>query len=309
MIVYAVYFHYDRTLSMKKNSPKGILFLFSAAIVWGGAFVAQTMASEISPMFFNACRFLIGAVVLIPVFLLFEKKTDDRKKMKRTFVTGVIAGALLCTASYLQQVGINLTDAAGKSGFITGLYMILVPIIGIFFGRGAKWFSWVAALLGVIGMFLICMADSKMTFTLGDGFLVLCAIAFSFHIIVIDRFGQNIYSLRFSSIQFATSSVIGFIFAFIFEPVGLEPIVLSLVPILYCGILSTGVGYTCQVLGQKFTEPTSSAIILSTEAVFSAIFGALLINERMSIPAYIGCALIFAGIIVSQLDQIIKHKT
>lgn len=294
---------------MKKNSAKGILFLISAAVVWGGAFVVQCLVSEtISPMFFNATRFLVGAVALIPVALLFEKNANDKKKLKQTFIVGVIAGALLCAASCLQQIGINYEDSAGKSGFITGLYMILVPIIRIFFGKKSKLHTWIAALLGVCGLFLICMSGSKLTFTAGDLFLVLCAVVFAFHIIVIDRFGQNMYSIRFSLIQFAASSLFSFIGALMFEPVGIKPIIASIIPILYCGIFSTGIGYTCQTLGQKFTEPTSSAIILSTESVFSAIFGAIFLGERMSPPSYIGCVLIFAGIIVSQLDGVFAKR-
>ena len=288
---------------MKKNTPKGLIFLVSAAVIWGGAFVAQRVGSDkITPLFFNASRFIVGAIALIPLILLFEKKANDKKMLRRTLWVGVIAGVLLFSASYLQQLGVQLTDSAGKSGFITGLYMILVPIINIIFGHKTAFNTWLGAILGVSGLFLICMNGIKLSFTLGDLVLIGCAIIFALHIIVVDRFGDGIYSLRFSMIQIAVSSLLSFILALFFEPVGIQPIKDAIIPILYCGLLSTGLGYTFQILGQKYSEPTSAAIILSTESVFSAVFGALIIHERMAPLAYLGCALIFAGIILSQLN-------
>ena len=296
---------------MKKNTPKGLLFLVTAAVIWGAAFVAQRVgADKITPFFFNASRFIVGAVSLIPLIFIFERGATDRKMMKTTAVTGVIAGLILFTASYLQQLGVGLTDSAGKSGFITGLYMIIVPIIGIFIGKKTAVNTWIGAILGVGGLFLICMSGTKLTFTPGDLVLIGCAVMFAVHILVIDHFGDRMYSLRFSMIQFATAGVVSLIFAFIFEPVGLKPIRDAIIPILYCGIFSTGVGYTCQTLGQKFSEPTSASIILSTESVFSAVFGAIILSERMLPTAYVGCVLIFAGIIITQLDfkKIIRKK-
>lgn len=295
---------------MKRNSPKGILFLISAAVVWGGAFVVQCLVSErITPLFFNAARFFVGAISLIPVIFIFEKNATDKKMLKNTVKVGVLAGIILCTASYLQQLGIGLTDSAGKSGFITGLYMVFVPFIGIFFGRKTALKSWIGAILGVAGLFFICMSESKLTFTVGDLVLIVGAFMYAAHIVVIDRHGNAIYSIRFSAVQFLTSAIISFIGALIFEPVGIEPLLNSVIPILYCGILSVGVGYTFQTLGQKFSEPTSAAILLSTEAVFSALFGAIFLNERMEPISYIGCALIFAGIIIAQINlRPIKRK-
>lgn len=287
---------------MKKNTVKGLIFLFLAAIVWGLAFVAQRVgADSISPMYFNGVRFFIGGLSLIPVILLFEKGADDKGKKKTTLWAGILAGIVLAVASFLQQVGVELTDSAGKSGFITGLYMILVPIIGLFFGAKSKAKTWIGAILGILGLFMICMNGTKMTFTAGDLFLIADAVMFAFHIIIIDHFGDRVYSLRFSMVQFFTTAVISMGGALIFEEVTFEPLVLAIIPILYCGIMSVGVGYTFQVLGQKYSEPTSAAIILSTEAVWSAIFGAIILSERMGVIAYIGCALIFAGIIVTQL--------
>ena len=291
---------------MKKSTPKGILFLICAAVVWGGAFVVQCLAAEqITPFFFNASRFFVGAVSMIPVVLIFEKGAHDKKKLKNTVLVGIVAGVILALASYLQQVGVGLTDSAGKSGFITGLYMILVPIIGIFFGRKSDIFTWLGAVLGVAGLFFVCLTDSRATVTWGDLVLIAGAFLFAAHIIVIDKFGGEIYSLRFSAVQILTSAVVSMIGALIFESVEPSALVKSVIPVLYCGIFSVGIGYTFQTLGQKYSEPTSAAILLSTESVFSAVFGVIFLkeNESMGPFTYIGFALIFGGIVVSQFRR------
>ncbi len=287
----------------KQNSVKGIVFCLTAAVVWGFAFAAQALGADyLGPFTFNGARFLLGVIALIPVILIFEKNEHDPKKMKTTVIAGICAGSALFVASWLQQLGIQLTDSAGKAGFITGLYMIIVPIIGLFLGRKTELQSWIGAVLGVAGLFFICFdVSSGLTFTAGDILLVGCAVVFALHILIIDRFGDNIYSLRFSMIQFAAAAVLNTVMALIFEEIVLSNIVLAGIPILYCGIMSTGVAYTCQTLGQKYSEPTAASILLSTESVFSAIGGALILHERMQPLAYLGCALIFAGIVLSQV--------
>ena len=292
----------------KKNSPKGIIFLITAAVVWGFAFVAQNIGADSVPaFFFNGARFILGAVSLIPVIMIFERGAKDRTMLKTTLLSGLFAGVLLCTASYLQQVGIALTDTSGKAGFITGLYMIIVPIIGLFMKKKTGVLTWVGAVFGVAGLFLVCMSGGKLTFTKGDIFLVACAVVYAFHIIWIDRFGDRVYSLRFSMTQFAAAAVLNFIGSAIFETVTFAGFQAAFLPILYCGIMSTGVAYTCQVLGQKYSEPTSASIILSTESVFAAIGGALILHERMAPLAYVGCALILMGIVLTQIK--FKEKT
>jgi len=296
-------------MEQKKNSPRGIVFLVTAAVVWGFAFVAQRLgADHLGPFFFNGSRFLIGTLSLLPVILIFEKNSNDPAIKKKTLIVGIIAGSLLFFASYLQQLGIQMTDSAGKAGFITGLYMILVPIIGVFMRKKTSAQTWVGALLGVLGLFLICNTGDSLTFTAGDAVLVGSAVVFAFHIIVVDRFGDNLYSLRFSMTQFATATVLNLICVLLFKDPSLSALGEAAIPILYCGVMSTGVAYTCQILGQKYSEPTSASIILSTESVFSAIGGALILGERMSIPAYIGCVLIFCGIILSQVKIKKKNK-
>lgn len=286
-----------------KTPPKGIFFLFTAAILWGFAFVAQRYGADSLQAFsFNFSRFLLGAFSLIPVILLFERGADDRKRQKVTLLAGIAGGFLLFFASYLQQLGIEWTDSAGKSGFITGLYMILVPILGLFLKKKTGLNTWLGAVLGVAGLFLICRDGGALTFTAGDAVLVGCAVVYAMHILLVDRFGDEVYSLRFSMVQFASSAAFNLIGALLFEELTFSGIAEAKVPILYCGICSVGIAYTCQILGQKVSEPTSASIILSTESVFSAIGGALIRHERMAPPAYAGCVLIFAGIILSQIN-------
>lgn len=287
----------------KQNSPKGILFCLTAAVVWGFAFAAQALgADHLGAFTFNGARFLLGTIALIPVILIFEKNEHDPKKMKTTVTAGLCAGCALFAASWLQQLGIQLTDSAGKAGFITGLYMIIVPILGLFLGNKTGVQCWIGAILGVAGLFFICFdLSAGLTFSVGDLLLVACAVVFAGHILIIDHFGDGIYSLRFSMTQFAAAAVLNLLMALLVEEITFANIALAGIPILYCGIMSTGVAYTCQTLGQKYSEPTSASILLSTESVFSAIGGALILNERMQPMAYLGCALIFAGIILSQI--------
>lgn len=294
----------------QKNSPKGIVFLVTAAVVWGFAFVAQRLGSDhVGAFTFNGSRFLLGTLSLIPVILLFEKNEHNPVKMKTTLTSGAAAGILLFAASSMQQIGIDLTDSAGKAGFITGLYMILVPVIGVFLGRKTGILSWIGAVCGVAGLYLICFTGGALTFTAGDAVLIGCAVLFAFHIMLIDRFGDRIYSLRFSMIQFGVCTLLNVIAALLFEEISFTAIASAAVPIAYCGFMSTGVAYTCQVLGQKYSEPTSASIILSTESVFAAVGGAVILHERMSPAAYLGCALIFAGIILSQLKPAAPAET
>lgn len=286
----------------KSSNTKGIIFLVTAAVVWGFAFVAQRLGADNVPaFFFNFARFFIGTVSLIPVILIFERNAKDKAILKNTVKAGIIAGVLLAFASYLQQLGIATTDSAGKSGFITGLYMIIIPVLGIIMRRKTSLQVWFGALFGLGGLFLVCMSGGKLTFTHGDVLLIISAFIFALHIIVIDLFGQEIYSLRFAMVQFAVCTVINFAGALLTEDIHISQLGAAAIPILYCGFMSVGVAYTCQILGQKYSEPTSSAIILSTESVFSAIGGAIILHERMSPPAYIGCALILCGIIVSRV--------
>ncbi len=284
---------------------KSLALLLVTAMIWGFAFVAQRVGADYVGTFtFTGIRFLLGAASLIPVILVFEKKEAQKEfhneKQKITLTSGLIAGAVLFIASALQQIGIEITQSAGKASFLTGLYTVIVAVLGIFFGRKTTANVWMGVFLAVVGMFLVCI-NEKWQISFGDLILIMGAFFWAFHILVIDRFVDKIYSLRFACAQFTFCGILGVIIAIFFEEITISGLMGALVPILYGGVLSVGVAYTCQIIGQKNADPTYASIILSTESMFGAIGGAIILNETMLPRGYLGCALIFAGVIVSQL--------
>ena len=285
---------------------KSMMILFLASIVWGFAFVAQRLGGNIGTYTFNALRFALGAVSLIPVIKIFEKNVDKQKAYK-TIKPGILCGIFLFTASTFQQYGVVLTDYAGKSGFITDFYIILVPIFAmILFKEKVNKQALIGAVISIIGFYFLCINQS-LTICLGDILLFVCAIFFAFHILAIDHFANNTYPLRLSLYQFATCSILSFIASFIFESYDIQAIKMAIIPILYGGIMSVGVGYTLQTIGQKDMDSTTSAIILSLESVFCSIGSVILLKEVMTLQGYIGCILVFIGIIIAQLPS--KTKT
>ncbi len=289
-----------------KNSTKSIILLFLTAIIWGFAFVAQTVVvGVLSSYAFNGIRFVLGGLSLIPVILLFEKEEKNTDKLKKTICAGICAGIILFIASTLQQVGIEYIQSAGKAGFLTGLYTVLVPIIYfLFFRKKTHPFTWLGAVLALFGLYLLTTGGEGFeNIGMGDIVLIIGAVFWSLHIIVIDRFVDKISPIKFAMTQFLVCGIIGLIIALFNGGIDLEGVKASLVPVLYGGIMSAGVAYTCQILGQKDADPTFASIILSTESVFSAIGGAIILGEKMSLLGYIGCGLIFAGIVLSQLKQ------
>lgn len=293
------------------TKTKSNFFLILTAAIWGFAFVAQRVGAEYVGAFtFNGLRFMLGAVSLIPVFLVFEKKDGDAAehgaRLCKTFLAGTIGGFVLFAASTFQQIGIELNHDAGKTGFITALYTVLVPIFGIFLGKKAGVNAWVGAVFAIIGIFLLSVTGDFRIET-GDLIVLIGSVFWAFHILVVDYFVDKIYAVRFASVQFWVCAILSLIAMLILEEPALTDIKLALVPILYGGIGSVGVAYTCQILGQKGADPTSASIIMASESLFSAIGGAIILNEVMFCRGYIGCALIFAGIIVSQVKIKIKR--
>lgn len=274
-------------------------------MIWGFAFVAQRVGADyLRPFTFNGIRFAMGALSLIPVILLFERGKTDKKTLLTTVKYGILAGTVLCTASNLQQYGVEMTGSAGKAGFITGLYTVLVPVIYfLFFRRRTGLPVWIGAVVTVGGLYLLCGVDSSTAFGWGDVVLIIGAVLWAFHIIILDHVGDKVRPLRFSAMQFSVCAVLTLICALIFDrgDFAVEYVRQALIPLLYGGVGSVGIAYTCQLLGQRDADPTFAAIILSTEAVFSAIGAAIILREYMDVPGYIGCALIFAGIVLSQI--------
>lgn len=286
-----------------KTKLKSTILLFLTAIIWGFAFVAQRVGAEFVGAFtFNGVRFMLGACSLIPVILLFEREKIDLKLLKNNVLPGILAGVVLFIASTLQQYGVEITQSAGKAGFLTGLYTVLVPLIRFVMGKKTSVLTFVGAIFAVTGLFFLCMTGDEISFGIGDIVLIIGAFFWAGHILVVDKFVHTTSPLKFSLIQFIICGILSLIFAVILEDIEFSAIKSAGIPILYGGIMSVGVAYTCQILGQKESDPTFASIVFSTESVFSAIGGALLLNEIMSGRGYLGCVLIFIGIVLSQLN-------
>lgn len=305
----------------KKTNGKGIVFLVITAVVWGFAFVAQSVGSEyVNSFVFNGIRFTMGGLSLIPVILVFEKGACDRKMMKTTIVAGLVCGVVLFSASTLQQYGIELynkagfPDSSGRAGFLTALYMVIVPLIGLFLKKRPSAETWFGVAFAVAGLFLISFTNG-FSVSFEDLVIIGCALLFAVHIIVIDRFGDAMYSLRFAMTQFLVCAVLSGLFAFVGTTSGMmegntmADIKAALPAILYGGFMSVGIAYTFQILGQKNAEPAFASIILSTESMFSVIGGAIILGETMTVRGYIGCAMIFTGIILTQVKIFGRKKT
>ncbi len=297
----------------------GNAILLLASLIWGSAFVAQRVGMDtIDPLTFNAARMVPAAVTIGIVALIMwagerrrpSKKTpEERKRCNRaTLIGGISCGTFLAIASILQQMGLVYTTA-GKAGFITAMYMLLVPIIGfVLFRRRNTWLVWLAVLIGIVGMYFLCITD-EFQLTQGDILMLLCAVVFSCHILCCDHFAKIGDPVRMSAIQFVTAAVISIIIAFIAAKPSAESIRAAIVPILYCGIASGGIGYTLQIVGQRYTEPAVASLLLSMEAVFAVIFGALLLNEHMSARELAGCGIMLVAIILVQVPLPKRRKS
>ncbi len=295
---------------MNTKKIKSTILLFLTAIIWGFAFVAQRVGAEYVGAFtFNGIRFLLGTISLVPVILVFEKEKFDKDKFKNTLISGVLAGVVLFIASTLQQFGVEITGSAGKAGFLTGLYIVLVPLIRFIMGKKTSVLTFFGAVFAVVGLFFLCMTGNEISFGIGDIVLIIGAFFWAGHILVVDKFVNNVSPLKFSMTQFFVCGFLSLVFALFTEDIELSAIQSAGIPILYGGFMSVGVAYTCQILGQKEADPTFASIVFSTESVFSAIGGAVILHEIMSGRGYLGCVLIFIGIILSQLDiSTIKQK-
>ena len=285
--------------------------LFMAALIWGFAFAFQSQGMDhMGPLTFNGVRFLIGAVVLVPVIFLFKKPGEKKKVTKKdiivTVLGGIVCGLCLFVASSLQQFGIQYTSV-GKAGFLTTLYIILVPIIGIFFKRKVSVFVWLGAILSVIGMYLLCVSET-MSINKGDIFAFCCAIVFAFHILSVDYFAPKTNGVVLSCLQFLTSGICAMICAFIFERPTMSEIVNGIVPLLYVGVMSSGVAYTLQILGQKNADPTIASLIMSLESAVSVLGGWLILHQKLTVKELIGCLLMFIAVIGVQLFDAKKEK-
>ena len=296
---------------MKKGNIFNLALLFLTAMIWGFAFVAQLDGVQhVGPLTMNGVRFTVGVIALIPVVLFFERGRSGAEERKKTLLASLIAGTVLFLASTFQQIGIEKTGSAGVAGFITGLYTVLVPVVCFFlFKQKTRFNMWLGAFLSLLGLFLLCYkAGEGISFGFGEVMLLIGALLWTTHVIVIDRFCKEIRPLHFSLGQFIVCAMLGVITMFIFETPTVEGIWNAKWAILYCGVLSVGVAYTLQVVAQRRADPTFAAIVLSTESVFSAIGGALFGTDSISPLGYIGCAIMFLGIILSQMTFKVTKK-
>ena len=287
-----------------KNRIQSLFFLFTAAIIWGLAFVAQCDTGTLGPFTFLASRSFLGTLTLIPVILLMERRPLFDAKGKSTIWYGALTGTVLFIASILQQIGINIDPNAGKAGFITGLYTVLVPVISfLLWRRKTGLHIWIGAALALVGLYFLTVTPGSSGIGISDLFLLIGSVFWAFHILTIDRFIDKVHPIRFSAVQFLTCGLWALLFGLALEQPTLSQLPSAWFAILFCGVLSSGVGYTSQILGQRNFDPTLASIILSTESLFSAIGGALFLQERMGLKGIIGAVLMFAGILISQLTK------
>lgn len=317
---------------MDKLQLRNSLLLLLTATIWGTAFVAQSVGMDyVEPFTFTFARSVIGGIVLIPCILLLKKLNStgreeapvpalsgiegketpvsaDGVAKRRTLVTktefvgGICCGTALFAASNLQQIGIVYTTV-GKAGFITALYVVIVPIMGLFFKKRVSVIVWICVALSVIGLYLLCMTGGTFTLNFGDLLTLLCAIMFSVHIMVIDYFSPKGDGVVISCIQFFVCGLLSGISMLIVENPNLGNMLEAWLPILYAGVLSSGVAYTLQVVAQKNVNPTIASLILCLESVVSAIAAWFILKEAMSVRELIGCGLMFAAIVMANLDS------
>lgn len=290
---------------MKKTNYKSLLLLLLAAIIWGVAFVAQSVGMEyVKPFTFNGVRCILGGVVLLPVIYLFDrkKKPEVRREedKKSLWIGGSLCGLCLCVASSFQQIGLQYTTA-GKAGFLTALYIVLVPIIGLLFKKKCSPFVLGSIVLATVGLYLLSIKDG-FYIEKGDIYVMICALIFSLHILTIDYFSPKCDGVKLSCVQFFISGIIATVIALIVEKPQLSQIMAAWLPIAYAGVLSCGVAYTLQIIGQKGMNPTVASLVLSLESVVSVLAGWILLNQVLSTREIVGCVIMFIAIILAQVN-------
>lgn len=297
----------------KKMQLRNSFLLLLTATIWGTAFVAQSVGMDyVGPFTFNMLRCLIGGIVLIPYIFLSNKVSGSEKKRieeretkseKKTLITGgICCGILLALAMNFQQVGIQYTTV-GRAGFITACYIIIVPLIGMkFFGKKCRSTIWAAVVLALIGLYLLCITEE---FDIGQGdFLVLiCSFLFSLHILVIDHFSPLVDGVKMSCVQFFVAGIVSGIPAFLTENVVWGNILAAWQPVLFAGVLSCGIAYTLQIVGQKNMNPTVASLILSLESCIAVLAGWIILGENLTLKEMLGCIFMFAAIVLAQLPE------
>lgn len=302
---------------MKHQEFKGSLILMLTALIWGCAFVAQSVSMDyIGPFTFQCIRSLMGSAVLVPVFLWLDHRkkrngayTEPTKNDQKTlWSAGLLCGCIMTVAANLQQVGIQYTTA-GKAGFITAMYILLVPVFGLFLHKKVPPRLWICVLIAVTGLYLLSVTDGFSSIGKGDMYVLLCAVAFSFHIMVVDHYAPLVDGVRLSSIQFLICGILSGVIMCFRESPDWQNILNAALPICYSGIMSCGIAYTLQIIGQKYTRPAVASLLMSLESVFAVLAGIVVLHEIPTLRESLGCILMFGAIILAQLpDKKIKNS-
>lgn len=302
---------YKISIKLKLNSFNSKIILLVTAIIWGLAFVAQRAGMEhISPFAYNGIRFALGSLSLFPLIIWYKKKQPaiSKKHVSKNALmkAGLLTGLFLFAGSSFQQIGLVYTTA-GNAGFITSLYVILVPIFGIFWKQKVNMQTWAGIILAFTGLYFLSIKEG-LSLMLGDGLVLISAFFFAGHVLIIGKYAPKVNVLYLSFIQFIIASILSIIISIIFETTTLQDVRLALIPILYGGILSVGVAYTLQVLGQKNVLPSHAAIILSLESLFAATGGILILHEAITVRIILGGLLMLTGVIFSQTNFLRKRE-
>ena len=304
---------------MNKKSLIGVLLLLLTAFIWGLAFIAQTKGLEsVGPFTFSATRMLIGGIALLPIVIVIDmkklKNADRERKwrykgtLKSSIINGCILGVVFCIACNFQQHAL-IYSSAGKVAFITAFYMLLVPIFSLFLRYFVPPIYWLGSVIGLAGLFFLCFDMGGFRgFYYGDVYAFVGAIFFAIHILLVEHFVEKTNSLRLSCTQLLVGGVISLILMFIFENPSWEAIGGAIIPILYAGLFSCGIAYTLQIVGQKYVEPSLATLIMSTESVFAAVLGAIILQETMDVFEIMGCVLVGLAIVIPHLVELRKNR-
>lgn len=296
---------------MEKQELKSSMILLITAAIWGFAFVAQRVGSKyIGPFTFNGVRFFLGSISLIPLIIYSDKKEKNIKSntngWQAAILSGIMLGCVLFLAASLQQIGLVYTTA-GKAGFITGFYIVLVPIFGILLKHHIGVSTWLGVVLAMLGLYLLSVTN-EFTIGMGDLFEIAGAVFWAIHILLIDHYTKKANVFKLSFVQFFTCAILSMIISLSFEKTTIKGLNMALIPILYGGICSVGIAYTLQAIGQKHSKPSHAAIILSMESFFAAIGGVIILHENLGLRGYLGCALMLSGMILSQVQNFSKSS-
>ena len=286
---------------MKARKARGNFLLLLTAMIWGSSFVAQSAGADlISPAFFNGTRMLLGSLLLSPLAVYRMRRYVAASSRRTLLLGGACCGVLMFTGSYIQQTGIAYTTA-GKAGFLTAIYVVLVPVLGIFLKKKPRPILWVSVALACVGLYFLCFTDKTFSLAMGDAAMLGGAVMFALHIMVVDHFSPLVDGVCLSFVQFLTAGSLGMVVAFITEQPSFAALSAAAVPILYTGVFTMGVAYTLQIVAQKDTDPTVASLILCMESVFAVVFGWLILHETLSLREGVGSVFMFVAILLAQL--------